>query len=57
MRINGRIKKLQLNVETLRKLDQSELENVLGGASANLSCIETSCNGCNTRNTCTTRYC
>jgi hypothetical protein len=57
MRINGKVKKLQLNAETLRKLDQSELENVLGGASANLSCIETSCNGCNTRNTCTTRYC
>jgi hypothetical protein len=57
MRINAKVKKLRLNLETLRALDKPELENVVGGASANLSCIETSCNGCNTKNTCTTRYC
>jgi hypothetical protein len=58
MRINAKVGKLRLNLETLRALDKPELENVIGGAaSANLSCIETSCNGCNTKNTCTTRYC
>lgn len=57
MRIQAKVGKLRLNLETLRTLDKSELDNVAGGASVNLSCIETSCNGCNTRNTCTTRYC
>jgi hypothetical protein len=57
MRTHPKVKKLRLNLETLRALDRSDLENVVGGASANLSCIETSCDGCNTKNTCTTRYC
>jgi hypothetical protein len=54
-KLNGA--KLQLNRETLRSLEQTELVGVDGGASANNSCIITSCNTCNTRNTCTTRYC
>jgi hypothetical protein len=54
-KLNGA--KLQLNRETLRSLEQSELVGVDGGVSANASCELTSCNGCNTRNTCTTRYC
>jgi hypothetical protein len=49
--------KLQLNRETLLSLEQSELKGVDGGASANASCELTSCNTCNTRNTCTTRFC
>jgi hypothetical protein len=50
--------KLQLSRETLRALEQSDLINVEGGAfSANASCQLTSCNTCNTRNTCTTRFC
>jgi natural product precursor len=49
--------KLQLNRETLRSLEQSQLKDVDGGASATPSCELTSCNGCNTRNTCTTRFC
>jgi hypothetical protein len=49
--------KLQLSRETLRSLEQSELKGVDGGVSLNLSCEITSCNTCNTRNTCTTRFC
>jgi len=54
-KLNGA--KLQLNRETLRSLEQAELKAADGGASANASCELTSCNGCNTRNTCTTRFC
>jgi hypothetical protein len=47
--------KLKLNRETLRTLEQPQLEGVQGAATASL-CLG-SCNGCNTRNTCTTRFC
>ncbi len=47
--------KLTLNRETLRNLEQLDLAAVEGGATAS-ACL-TSCNTCNTRNTCTTRYC
>jgi hypothetical protein len=54
-------KKLHLNADTLRILDgQGQLERVAGGVltqMVNCSADITSCNGCNTRNTCTTRYC
>jgi hypothetical protein len=60
MRINT--KKLRLNSETLRYLDKPTLELVAGGLATNgticpNSVCLTSCNTCNTRNTCTTRYC
>jgi hypothetical protein len=44
--------KLHLSRETLLALEQSDLVVVNGGVSE-----LTSCNGCNTRNTCTSRYC
>jgi hypothetical protein len=55
-------KKLRLSSETLRHLDKPALEQVVGGLATNgticpYSACLTSCNGCNTRNTCTTRYC
>ncbi len=61
MRI-AKSKKLRLNSETLRQLDQPSLEQVVGGVATNgticpYSACLTSCNNCNTRNTCTTRYC
>ena len=50
-------KKLRLNRETLLGLEQSDLAFV-GGAVTTISCdLGGSCNGCNTRNTCTSRYC
>jgi hypothetical protein len=54
-----KIQKLHLTRETLRSLDQDQLEVAAGGltAMANCSDIITSCVGCNTRNTCTSRYC
>ena len=48
--------KLCLNRETLRALEQRELETVAGGATIPCSDLG-SCVGCNTRNTCTSRYC
>jgi hypothetical protein len=51
--------KLKLNRETLCALEQSQLEGVAGGVT-NTACATAclgSCNGCNTRNTCTSRYC
>jgi hypothetical protein len=55
-------KKLRLSSETLRNLDKPVLEQVVGGLPTNgticpYSVCLTSCNTCNTRNTCTTRYC
>jgi hypothetical protein len=47
--------KLKLHRETLRHLEQPELAAVEGGVTAS-ACL-TSCNTCNTRNTCTTRFC
>lgn len=57
-----RTKRLHLNSETLLQLDRNDLRRVDGGAPTNgtecpYSVCLTSCNGCNTRNTCTTRYC
>jgi hypothetical protein len=49
--------KLQLSRETVLALESSDLIGVAGAVSANVSCQLTSCNNCNTRNTCTTRYC
>lgn len=45
--------------ETLRALEPGELVVIQGAATAMANCSEiiTSCAGCNTRNTCTTRYC
>jgi len=62
MRTSAKVKKLRLNSETLRQLDKPDLEQVVGGVATNgticpYSACLTSCNGCNTRNTCTTRYC
>ena len=62
MRTSARMKKLRLSSETLRQLDNPDLERVVGGVATNgticpYSACLTSCNGCNTRNTCTTRYC
>ncbi|HEV7786372.1 MAG TPA: hypothetical protein VGQ28_13590 [Thermoanaerobaculia bacterium] len=48
--------KLRLNRETLLALEQSDLVVVHGGTVA-ASCDIGSCNGCNTRNTCTSRFC
>lgn len=48
--------KLRLSRETLRSLTQSDLGIVNGGITT-ISCELGSCNGCNTRNTCTTRFC
>lgn len=62
MRTSAKVKKLRLNSETLRQLDKPDLEQVVGGVGTNTTnclysvCL-TSCNTCNTRNTCTTRYC
>jgi len=59
-----RMKRLHLNSETLLQLDRQDLQQA-GGAGTHATngtlcpysvCL-TSCNGCNTRNTCTTRYC
>lgn len=48
--------KLRLNRETLLALEQWQLEAVAGAAT--LPCSDLgSCVGCNTRNTCTSRYC
>jgi hypothetical protein len=54
-----KIQKLRLTRETLCSMEQNQLEVVAGGvtAIANCSDIITSCDGCNTRNTCTSRYC
>ncbi|HSN87837.1 MAG TPA: hypothetical protein VL025_13850 [Thermoanaerobaculia bacterium] len=54
-----KIQKLHLSRETVRDLEQNELQAAAGAATAiqNCSDIITSCNGCNTRNTCTSRYC
>lgn len=49
--------KLRLNRETLLALEQSDLAVVIGGVTVKVSCDIGSCNGCNTRNTCTTRFC
>jgi hypothetical protein len=49
--------KLRLSRETLLALEQSDLAVVNGGITLKISCEIGSCNGCNTRNTCTTRYC
>jgi hypothetical protein len=49
--------KLRLNRETLLALEQSDLVAVNGGLTLNVSCDLGSCNGCNTRNTCTSRFC
>jgi len=62
MRTSAKVKRLRLNSETLRQLDKPDLEQVVGGVPTNTticlySACLTSCNGCNTRNTCTTRYC
>jgi hypothetical protein len=68
MRTSVLKKKLRLNSETLCLLDKPDLERVAGGATngtqcgtngtlCNYSVCLTSCNTCNTRNTCTTRYC
>lgn len=48
--------KLELSRETLRNLEQSDLTAAAGGITT-ISCDLGSCNGCNTRNTCTSRYC
>jgi len=48
--------KLKLNRETLRTLEQPQLEGVEGGVTAGSACVG-SCLGCNTRNTCTSVYC
>jgi hypothetical protein len=57
-------KKLRLSSETLRQLDRPALEQVVGGMGTATNGTEcpysrclTSCNGCNTLNTCTSRYC
>jgi hypothetical protein len=47
--------KLKLNRETLHALEQPQLGNVAGGGLTVSECL-TSC-GCDTRNTCTSRYC
>jgi hypothetical protein len=54
------VKKLHLSRETVRSLEPGQLEVVAAAAltaMANCSELITSCNGCNTRNTCTSRYC
>ncbi len=43
--------KLKLNRETLRNLEQPQLESVEGGATAGSACIG-SCLGCTGRTTC-----
>jgi hypothetical protein len=53
--------KLTLNRETLRALERSEIEAVIGGASTDTACL-TTCVGtcgrtCNTQNTCGTQFC
>ena len=61
MRTSTKVKKLRLNSETLRQLDKPDLERAVGGVTNGTVCpysgCLTSCNTCNTRNTCTTRYC
>jgi hypothetical protein len=58
MRKDSKLKKLQLNRETLHSLEQVSLADAFGGASAvYTNCPLTSCNGCNTQNTCTTIFC
>ncbi len=54
-----KIQKLHLSRETVRSLEQNELQVAVGAATAMVNCSEiiTSCAGCNTRNTCTSRYC
>jgi len=58
MKKDGNLKstKLQLNRETLRALEQTDLRAVAGGLTT-ISCDLGSCNTCNTRNTCTSRLC
>jgi hypothetical protein len=48
-------KKLHLNRETVRSLEAGQLENIAAGIDR--SEVLTSCNGCNTRNTCGSRLC
>ena len=51
--------KMKLTRETLLGLEQPGLAGVAGGATTTaygVSC-DGSCNGCNTRNTCTSVYC
>jgi hypothetical protein len=60
MRKSATVKKLRLSSETLHQLDQPALEQVAGGATNGTVCPYSACLtscGCNTRNTCTTRYC
>ena len=62
MRTSAKMKKLRLNSETLHLLDNPVLGQVVGGIATNgticpNSVCLTSCNNCNTRNTCTTRFC
>jgi hypothetical protein len=54
-----KIQKLRLTRETLCSMEQNQLEAAVGAATAIANCSEiiTSCAGCNTRNTCTSRYC
>jgi hypothetical protein len=58
---SAKVKKLRLTSETLRHLDNPALGQVVGGVTNGTNCpytaCLTSCNGCNTLNTCTTRYC
>lgn len=49
------VKKLRLSRETVRSLEPGQMENIAAGIDR--SEIITSCNGCNTRNTCTSRLC
>lgn len=62
MRKSVKTKRLHLSSETLRQLDQANLVQAAAGVPTNTTvclytaCI-TSCNGCNTLNTCTSRYC
>lgn len=48
--------KLSLHRETLRNLEANDLKDLHGGATLPCSALG-SCVGCNTRNTCTTRFC
>lgn len=52
-----KIQKLQLSRETVRSLEPGQLEQIAGAATTFCSEDLTSCVGCNTRNTCTSRYC
>lgn len=54
-----KIQKLRLTRETLCSMEKNQLEAAVGAATAIANCSEiiTSGAGCNTRNTCTSRYC